>query len=214
MSAQEALALLDVFARLLTGYCDRADGDTVSGVIPVIFPFAQSLGRTLLQGQQLAHTLNNIERADQVLEKCVACGDRAAAFFGHLQQAFDAAAVESNADRLRSSLKELDSFIAGVLDEIKGRDERDVGQDLQNELGAMERAIEEAAARMVALWDQSKHKHSGVKLEVNEKILDSCTALMKTIVVLINKAKVLQAEIVARGKGQFTLLVVCQSFDC
>ena len=144
MSAQEALALLDVFARLLTGYCDRADGDTVSGVIPVIFPFAQSLGRTLLQGQQLAHTLNNIERADQVLEKCVACGDRAAAFFGHLQQAFDAAAVESNADRLRSSLKELDSFIAGVLDEIKGRDERDVGQDLQKNKEDLQHRMDES----------------------------------------------------------------------
>jgi hypothetical protein len=38
-------------------------------------------------------------------------------------------------------------------------------------------------------------------LEVSEKVLDSCTALMKAIVDLIKKAKVLQEEIVARGKG-------------
>ena len=46
---------------------------------------------------------------------------------------------------------------------------------------------------------QSREADTGVKLEVNEKILDSCTELMKKIRVLIEKSKSLQNEIVAEG---------------
>lgn len=89
-----------------------------------------------------------------------------------------------------------------ILESLKcNSDQSNVGEELENELGAMERAIEEAATRMAILWNNSKKTYTGVKLEVNEKVLDSCTALMKAIVELIRKAKILQEEIVARGKG-------------
>ena len=48
--------------------------------------------------------------------------------------------------------------------------------------------------------NKSKQKDTGMKLEVNDKILDSCTALMKAIKILIMKAKELQKEIVAQGR--------------
>lgn len=79
--------------------------------------------------------------------------------------------------------------------------EDNLGELLEDELGTMESAIEEAAIRIAKLWDDSKHSQTGVKLEVNEKVLDSCTGLMKAIVDLIKKAKILQEEIVAQGKG-------------
>lgn len=90
------------------------------------------------------------------------------------------------------------------MDTLKAKaDQANVGEQLENELGEMERAIEEAAMKIAKLWDSSKHSQlTGVKLEVNEKVLDSCTNLMKAIVDLIRKAKVLQEEIVARGKGK------------
>ena len=99
-------------------------------------------------------------------------------------------------------------------------DQANVGEELENELGAMERAIEEAALKIAKLWDNSKNSQlTGVKLEVNEKVLDSCTNLMKAIVELIRKAKVLQEEIVARGKGMllfryqpYICLIICMSF--
>lgn len=46
---------------------------------------------------------------------------------------------------------------------------------------------------------ESKAADSGIKLEVNGKILDSCTTLMKAIRILVQKSKTLQAEIVASG---------------
>ena len=85
---------------------------------------------------------------------------------------------------------------------MKANAEKDnVGEELENELAAMERAIQDAADRIEKLWDNSKRSQTGVKLEVNGKVLDSCTSLMKSIIELIKKAKVLQEEIVARGKG-------------
>ena len=99
-------------------------------------------------------------------------------------------------------MRDLDQLVDAVAESLKAiADQGNVGEELESELGAMERAIEEAAARIAQLWDNSKHSQTGVKLEVNEKVLDSCTALMKAIVDLIRKAKILQEEIVARGKG-------------
>lgn len=51
---------------------------------------------------------------------------------------------------------------------------------------------------------KSRAADSGLKLEVNEKILDSCTTLMQAIRVLVSKSRLLQAEIVAQGKVSFT----------
>lgn len=47
---------------------------------------------------------------------------------------------------------------------------------------------------------KSRAADSGLKLEVNEKILDSCTTLMQAIRVLVQNSRLLQAEIVAQGK--------------
>ena len=48
--------------------------------------------------------------------------------------------------------------------------------------------------------NKSRSKDTGIKLEVNDKILDSCTELMKAIKMLIIKAKDLQKEIAAQGR--------------
>lgn len=48
---------------------------------------------------------------------------------------------------------------------------------------------------------QTKSSDSGIKLEVNEKILDSCTNLMRSIQILVQKSRKVQTEIIAIGKG-------------
>ena len=50
------------------------------------------------------------------------------------------------------------------------------------------------------MLSNSRAADSGVKLEVNSKILDSCTKLMLAIRQLVQNARLLQAEIVAQGK--------------
>lgn len=46
----------------------------------------------------------------------------------------------------------------------------------------------------------AKKKDTGVKLEVNGKILDACTTLMSAIQELIHNSKELQNEIISQGK--------------
>jgi len=49
----------------------------------------------------------------------------------------------------------------------------------------------------------SRAADSGIKLEVNGKILDSCTGLMHAIRILVKKSRLLQAEIVGQGRVGF-----------
>lgn len=51
---------------------------------------------------------------------------------------------------------------------------------------------------------KSKAADSGIKLEVNSKILDACTSLMTAIRELVIKSRTLQLEIVAQGRGSAT----------
>ena len=55
------------------------------------------------------------------------------------------------------------------------------------------------------MLESSREAQSGIQLEVNERILDSCTALMKAIKVLIERSKQLQKEIVADSRVSHTL---------
>ena len=50
------------------------------------------------------------------------------------------------------------------------------------------------------ILEKARLRDTGVKLEVNEKILDSVTKLMAEIQQLVRKSKDLQAEVVASGR--------------
>ena len=74
-----------------------------------------------------------------------------------------------------------------------------LGNLVDEEMAATSQAIEAAALRIQEMLQKSREDDSGVKLEVNERILDSCTELMKAIRTLIQRAKDLQSEIVKEG---------------
>jgi len=203
VSAEGALSLLELLTRSLHSYLNDPTEENISGIIPLIFPFAQCVGYNFLQCHQLAHRLTDIEKADRLLEKCVTTGKSTIGLCKILQKdQLDAKELDSFSDQVRNALMELVSQAETLSCGLKSdANESNVGEELENELGDMERAIEEAAARIAQLWDRSKQTQTGIKLEVNDKVLDSCTSLMAAIIQLINKAKALQAEIVARGKG-------------
>lgn len=54
--------------------------------------------------------------------------------------------------------------------------------------------------------NKSREQDTGIKLEVNGQILDSCGKLMQTIQQLIIKARDLQKEIVAQGRVRIFIL--------
>ena len=74
-----------------------------------------------------------------------------------------------------------------------------LGNLVDEEMAATSQAIEAATLRIQEMLQKSREDDTGVKLEVNERILDSCTDLMKAIRVLIQRSKDLQNEIVKEG---------------
>lgn len=102
-------------------------------------------------------------------------------------------------DAVRIQLLHLTDIIHDL--EHSDSDALAIAGSIESELAGMDTAIEEAAARIEELLSNSRASDSGVKLEVNERILDACTALMKSIRLLVQRARQLQAEIVALGRG-------------
>lgn len=66
-------------------------------------------------------------------------------------------------------------------------------------LFSVTQAIDEAARKIEDMLKKSREEQTGINLEVNGRILDSCTDLMKAIQVLIKRSKELQQEIVSEG---------------
>uniref|UniRef100_A0A4W5NMZ8 Huntingtin-interacting protein 1-related protein n=1 Tax=Hucho hucho TaxID=62062 RepID=A0A4W5NMZ8_9TELE len=89
----------------------------------------------------------------------------------------------------------------------KGMDVRqdELGDLVDKEMAATSAAIEEAVRRIDEMMNQARKDTSGVKLEVNERILYSCTDLMKAIHLLVLTSTDLQKEIVEGGRGAATI---------
>jgi len=128
----------------------------------------------------------------------------------HLELIRSKADLEKQMVSLKSQLEELklekekrDAEACVQLPEIVENDDdvpADIGDQLKQELSEMETAIMQAAKRIEDLSAASKQKDTGIKLEVNEKILDSCTDLISAIMKLILDSKALQEEIISSGK--------------
>ena len=99
---------MDLFAKSLTAYClnDQSE-DCACSVIPLIFPFAQSIGFVLLHGQQLAHSIPDIEKADELVKKCVISGNATILLFQTLQQQLKTEGVELHTQEVTISIKKL-----------------------------------------------------------------------------------------------------------
>ncbi|KHN71610.1 Huntington interacting protein related 1, partial [Toxocara canis] len=80
-------------------------------------------------------------------------------------------------------------------------DAEKVGALLEDEMKRMDAAIQKAVQMIEEMQKKSRANDSGIRLEVNEKILDSCNALMSAIRVLVGKSRAMQEEIVAMGRG-------------
>ncbi|VDN21530.1 unnamed protein product [Gongylonema pulchrum] len=76
-----------------------------------------------------------------------------------------------------------------------------IGAELEQEMKRMDAAIQRAVAMIEEMQKKSRATDSGIRLEVNEKILDSCNQLMAAIVQLVARSRAMQEEIVAAGHG-------------
>ena len=108
--------------------------------------------------------------------------------------------IDENVDKLNDHVKKVIENLNELLPKALSINKDEIGDLIDQEMHKTTEAIEQAVSKLEALINKSREKDTGAKLEVNDKILDSCTELMKTIKILIIKAKELQKEIVAQGR--------------
>ncbi|XP_071444494.1 huntingtin-interacting protein 1 isoform X2 [Hetaerina americana] len=169
--------------------------------------FSNLMADFIIRGQATSNSSSNIEQGERVAGACKMVANQCLTLLETMKErcrssneseAVDFGAVEKEAEGVKLHIKE-----AVELANLIGASNREeINEDrVENELAEIDKAIDEAAARIEEMLKKSREADSGIKLEVNGKILDSCTALMKAIHVLVQKSRLLQSEIVAQGKG-------------
>ncbi|XP_032372049.1 huntingtin interacting protein 1 related b [Etheostoma spectabile] len=172
------------------------------GLLRALTQFSHLAADTIINGSATAH-MAPTDHADRLTENCRGCATQSLQFFKDLKsktslQRADPASIRLIVQKILHLGEEL---------RPKGMDIRqdELGDLVEKEMAATSAAIEEAVRRIDEMMNQARKDTSGIKLEVNERILNSCTDLMKAIRMLIIASTDLQKEIVESGKGAATI---------
>uniref|UniRef100_A0A673KIH6 Huntingtin-interacting protein 1-like n=1 Tax=Sinocyclocheilus rhinocerous TaxID=307959 RepID=A0A673KIH6_9TELE len=171
--------------------------DDVSGLVRAVTQFAHLVGDVIVQGSATSHMVP-VEQADALADNVKACGAEALALLCQLKEQKSNGTADCS--RLRAAL---DTVMA--LGELRPRglelQQGELGDLVEQEMAATSAAVESAAARIEEMLNKSRAVDTGIKMEVNERILASCTDLMQAIKVLVLSSKDLQRDIVESGRG-------------
>uniref|UniRef100_A0A673ZYX7 Huntingtin-interacting protein 1-related protein n=1 Tax=Salmo trutta TaxID=8032 RepID=A0A673ZYX7_SALTR len=175
--ASRCQASLDCMARLHSARDSYlADNTGVSELVRAVTHLAHLVGDTIVQGSATSHMVP-VEQADGECELSL--------YSAMLRAALDG--ILATAEKLRPQGLELQ--------------QGELGDLVEQEMAATSAAVESAAARIEDMLNKSRAVDTGVKMEVNERILASCTDLMQAIKVLVLSSKDLQRDIVESGRG-------------
>ncbi|KAK4876246.1 hypothetical protein RN001_012668 [Aquatica leii] len=167
-------------------------------VLIVATKIAHKVSTFLWQGRATSNTSPDIMFGESMTEACKDLGETVVGVIENLR-------LDQPNDSLVNKATDKVRVVASLAETLSGSLQGEKADKLaymiDDELSAMDKAIEEAAKRIQEMLSASRAADSGIKLQVNEKILDSCTTLMQAIKILIQKARLLQEEIVSQGKG-------------
>ncbi|XP_035789603.1 huntingtin-interacting protein 1-like isoform X2 [Anopheles albimanus] len=158
---------------------------------------AHLLASAHVQGMTICNRSANIESGEP--EEIKKLGHSITSLFQALQKTSESDTVSERVTDLKLKLEQVTTMIVDLGKQTDGTE--NLGDMVESELSSMDKAIEEAAAQIQEMLSKSRASDSGIKLEVNEKILDACTNLMQAIRILVQKSRLLQSEIVSLGKG-------------
>ncbi|KAJ8338641.1 hypothetical protein SKAU_G00354270 [Synaphobranchus kaupii] len=169
-----------------------------SGLLRALTQFSHLTADTIVNGSATAH-MAPTDHADRLTDNCRGCATETLQFLQELKakptlQRADPAATRTVIQKILHLAQEL---------RPKGSDIRqdELGDLVDKEMAATSAAIEDAVRRIDEMMNQARRDTSGVKLEVNERILYSCTDLMKAIHMLVIASTDLQKEIVEGERG-------------
>uniref|UniRef100_A0A673CNF4 Huntingtin interacting protein 1 related n=1 Tax=Sphaeramia orbicularis TaxID=375764 RepID=A0A673CNF4_9TELE len=169
-----------------------------SGLLRSVTQFSHLAADTIVNGAATSHSAPT-DQADLLTENCRECANHCLQFLRDLKlqaslQRADPSAIRYTVQRILSLGQDLRPKGQDVLKE-------ELGNMVDKEMAATSTAIEEAVLRMDEILSQAKRETSGIKLEVNQSILGSCSDLMKAVHMLVTSATDLQKDIVEGGRG-------------
>ncbi|ELT94289.1 hypothetical protein CAPTEDRAFT_179070 [Capitella teleta] len=173
------------------------DKNEIGQVVKSVCDFSHHLGDTIMLGFATGHVAD-IDACQDLTNRCKASGEASMKLFSSLKSGYDSSEKSDEVSALVNRILELAKELMPKTEDIRTED---VGDMVDKEMAQTSKSIEAAAARIAELLDKSRGEHTGLQLEVNERILDSCNSLMLAIRVLVEKSKHLQREIVGQGRG-------------
>ncbi|KAL4630894.1 huntingtin-interacting protein 1-like isoform X1 [Arapaima gigas] len=194
--ADAALSCVDSLLSARDHY--QSNSTDVLEMLRAVAQFAHLLGDTVVQGSATSHMVA-AEQADTLAEDVKTCGSEALALLAQLKE--QSTLGTANSDSLKAAL----SRVRSAAEELRPRglelEQSELGDLVEQEMAATSAAVESAAARIEEMLNKSRAVDTGIKMEVNERILASCTELMEAIKVLVLSSKDLQRDIVESGRG-------------
>ncbi|XP_067222201.1 huntingtin-interacting protein 1 isoform X2 [Chanodichthys erythropterus] len=175
-----------------------SDNTDVSGLVRAVTQFAHLVGDVIVQGSATSHMVP-VEQADALADNVKACGAEALALLCQLQEQKSMGTADCS--QLTSAL----DTVMALGEKLRPRGlelkQGELGDLVEQEMAATSAAVESAATRIEEMLNKSRAVDTGIKMEVNERILASCTDLMQAIKVLVLSSKDLQRDIVESGRG-------------
>ncbi|XP_032368078.1 huntingtin-interacting protein 1 isoform X1 [Etheostoma spectabile] len=175
-----------------------ADNTGVSELVRVVTQCGHLVGDTIVQGSATSHMVP-VEQADALSVSVKACGAEALALLGQMKQQDSLTAADNS--KLKAALE----AILATAEKLRPRglelQQGELGDLVEQEMAATSAAVESAATRIEEMLNKSRAVDTGIKMEVNERILASCTELMRAIKELVLSSKNLQRDIVESGRG-------------
>uniref|UniRef100_A0ABM5F1C6 Huntingtin-interacting protein 1-related protein isoform X1 n=2 Tax=Pogona vitticeps TaxID=103695 RepID=A0ABM5F1C6_9SAUR len=172
-----------------------------TGLVGALAQFAHLTADAIVNGSATSH-LAPTDHADKLIETCRDCGQRSLDYLDKLKD---------KRSLRQADLEDVRKTLQGILQlgqELRPQSldirQEELGDMVDKEMASTSAAIEDAVRRIEEMMNQARIESSGVKLEVNERILNSCTDLMKAIRLLVITSTNLQKEIVESGRGAAT----------
>uniref|UniRef100_A0A1A9W7J2 I/LWEQ domain-containing protein n=1 Tax=Glossina brevipalpis TaxID=37001 RepID=A0A1A9W7J2_9MUSC len=207
LTPEKALENIEQIQRLLrqlnTEYIKYSKSPSeINGLISTCLSLIHSITSLHTCVAYIFNSVSDLVKAEDILQNCNDFQDSLKPIHQVLSNSKDPKILQDIIDSIpNAKLKVIQELILSLIN--TSPEGLNLEYMLQMELKAMDEIIEEATNKIIEIYSDSKTSNNGIKLEVHEKILDSCTSLMKSIKILIKKSRLLQDEIVAQGKGHF-----------
>ncbi|XP_053136269.1 huntingtin-interacting protein 1-related protein isoform X1 [Hemicordylus capensis] len=172
-----------------------------TGLVSALAQFAHLTADSIINGSATSH-LAPTDHADKLTETCRDCGQQSLNFLNKLKD--KQSLRQADPAEVRRTLQGLLQLGQELRPKSLDIRQEELGDMVDKEMASTSAAIEDAVRRIEEMMNQARIESSGVKLEVNERILISCTDLMKAIRLLVMTSTHLQKEIVESGRGAAT----------